>query len=348
MNPHGRTFAVIELAILFSLWTLTVWGAWQWSGVSVWTFAGILGLGGTVLCSLMIRRPGWKDSGFRLDNFWSALVYVGGIILCVLAAFAVAARIIGLALPPISGKRVVGLLASGVLQQAFFLGYLFHRWSLIFRRPSHAVLASAASFAAIHLPDSSLVGATAIGGLFLGGLFLKARNVIVLGLAHGIIVLFVVSVLQDGGIIETMQIGPPELAPLAATVGRELRPGDRFGFGPHGIGPGQFGRTLAVSLEPIGGSDLDDRLNREQLNLFFAADGRVFCAITESDFYHYLRPELRERIFVLDARYVWKRKLALNQAFLEDFIYGSGDVPVLGAFREQVLLVSNRRPHGIF
>ena len=346
MNPHGRTFALVELGALFSLWTLTVWGAWQWSGVSVWTFAGILGLGGTVLCSLMIRRPGWKDSGFRLDNFWPALVYVGGIILCLLVAFAVTAGIIGLAFPPLSGKRIVSLLVSGVLQQAFFLGYLFHRWTLIFRKPSHTVLASAASFALIHLPDSSLVAATAIGGIFLGWLFLQAKNVIVLGLAHGFVVLFIISVLQERVIIKTTQIGPAELAPLAATVARELKPGDRIGFGPHGIGAGQFGRTFEV--EPIGASDLDDRLNREQLQLFFAANGRVFCAITESDFYHYLEPELRERMFLLDTRYVWKRKLALNRAFLEDFFYGSDDVPVLGAFRDRVLLVSNRRPHGAF
>jgi hypothetical protein len=341
MTDHPRFFAGIELALIFLLWGLTVWGAWRLSGATLWTAAGIFGLAMIVVVSASMRRPGWKDSGFRLDNFWPALVRVGLTTLCLLVPFAVAVKVIGFTFRPFSDREAISLLAMGVVQQAFFLGYLFQRWNALARNHTAAVILNAFSFAFVHLPHVPLVILTALAGLVFGALFIRAPNIFAIGLGHGVLSLLGGPMLYFVGILETTRIGPAELAPLAAKVTREFHPEDRLGIGPHSIGSAQFGRALALPVEPIGASYADEGHNREQLKLFLTSRKRVFCVMTENDFYRYLDPDLRGRIFLLDSRYILKRKLALNGEFLEAFLNGSGDVPVLGPFRERILLVSN-------
>ncbi len=345
MRDQPRFFAGVELALFFVLWVLTIWGAWKFSGATVWTAGGIFGLTVTILGSALMRRPGWKNSGFRLDNLWPALARAGLITLCLLAPFAAAVKVKGYIFPPLSGGEMIGALALGILQQAFFLGYLFQRWNTLVRSPVLAVILNALSFALVHLPHLPLVALTVLAGLFFGALFVRLPNVFAIGLAHGVLSLFGGPMLYFVAVLQTTQIGPAELAPLATTLARELQPGDRIGIGPHGVGPNQFGRKFEVPIEPIGAGYEVDRVNREQLRLFFTAKARVFCAITEDDFHRYLEPQLRERLPILAERFVLRRKFSLNAEFWNALIYGNGDVPVLGAFRERVLLVSNRPSH---
>lgn len=344
MKSTARLFAALELSLLFLLWVLTIWVAWKFSGASVWTAAGILAMALTVLCSIAVRRPGWRASGFRLDNFWPALMRVGLVTLGVVILFAAGGRLAGLSLSPLSGTTVVRFLVSGLLQQAFFLGYLFHRWDALFQNPWAAVAANALSFAFIHLPQPWLVMITAAGGFFFSAFFVRVRNVFILGLAHGVLFLFTASWLYHAGLIASARVGPAPLAPLSETIARALAPGDRIGICSRILVPRQFGRTFDRPIEQIGHRvDANNSSLQDSVRLFLTGKERVFCIITERDFNRYAPPELRKRLFILGERYTWKHRLVVgNREFAMDFFYGQGDAPIIAAFRDRVLLVSNK------
>ena len=342
MKTSGRLFAGAELTLLFSLWFATVWAAWQWTGASVWTGCGFVALAGTVVASVAIRRPNWRVSGFRLDNLRPALMEVGVVCCAILSIFFLLIWRQGISFEPASNGRAMELVVAGVLQQAFFLGYLFQRWNALLLNPGAAVVANAFSFALIHLPHLFLVGFTALGGLLLGVLFLHTRNVFAVGLAHGLLSALLMPTLRSAGVLVTAQIGPAELSPLTAEVARQVRPGDRIGIGPHGILLQQLGSQLTVSVENLGDPSAADGLNRDAVRAFLKSEARVFCLLSGEDFERYLGAGSGGRFFVLDQRYVWKRQFNLNRKLMEEFFMGSGDIPLLAAFRQRVLLLSNR------
>jgi len=342
VKTSGRLFAGAELTLLFSLWFATVWVAWQWTGASVWTGCGFVALAGTVVASAAIRRPDWRGSGFRLDNLRPALVEVGAVCCAILSIFFLLIWRQGISFESASNGRAIELVAAGVLQQAFFLGYLFQRWNALLLNPGAAVIANALSFALIHLPHLFLVGFTALGGLLLGVLFLHTRNVFALGLAHGLLSALMMPTLRSAGVLFTAQIGPAELSPLAAEVARQVRPGDRIGIGPHGVSLQQLGIGLTARIENLGDPSAADDLNRDAVLSFLESKARVFCLLSGEDFERYLGPGSGGRFFVLDQRYVWKRQFNFNSKLMEELFLGSGDVPLLAAFRHRVLLLSNR------
>ncbi|MGH7844932.1 MAG: lysostaphin resistance A-like protein, partial [Candidatus Binatia bacterium] len=205
-----------------------------------------------------------------------------------------------------------------------------------------AVVANALAFGLIHLPHVFLTVLTFFGGLFLGALFLRARNILALGLAHGVLSVLLVPTLRFMGAMETTQIGPPELSPLAAEVARQLQPADRIGIGPHGISPIQIGQTFTLRIERIGDAAASDEVNRDQLLSFLQDRRRVFCFLLEEDFERYVKPFSNRQGFLLGQRYIWRRQFNFDRAFFQDVLGGSGDIPVLAALRRRVFLLSNR------
>jgi membrane protease YdiL (CAAX protease family) len=340
MNRH-QIDAAREITVLFGLWTLTVWGAWRWTGASDWTAVGFTALVVAVLRFLFIRRLDLKISGFRLDNLGRALMVVAvvtGLLLSI--CFTVSPSAPSLA-HPISASLALQMIASGILQQAFFLGYLLQRWSVVIQNPLLAVLFNALFFAYVHLPNPSLVLVTAFAGLFFGLLFLKAPNVLAIGLAHGMLSLLAGPLLESWGALETRRIGPAELRPFAEQIAAEWRPGGRVGIGPHTVGAEQFGRRLQAPVEFIGASDADDRFNRQRFGEFLRSKQRVFCVLTEDDYRRYVDPGLRRELTVLGERFILRRDFLRDNGVVRKF-FADGDMPVLAAFRERVLLIANR------
>jgi hypothetical protein len=333
-------FAGLELIGLFLLWFATVWGAWQYSGVSMWTVSGLAGIAATVFVSTLIRRPGWKESGFRLDNFWPALFRAGLISLCILLIFAAGIKMAGLSFSSLPAKRITEILLSGVVQQAYFLGYLFPRWNTFLGNPVGAAWANAVSFALIHLPDPSLVALTAFGGVFLNALFLRLRNVLVLGLIHGIFAVFMLSALYNAGIIGSARIGPASLGTFSLILDREWKSGEPVGICSNGFSSRDLGRHVEYPIELIHQKQMDER---ESLRLFLASNGRIFCVITENDFYRYVDFDLQKQLFVLGSRYAWRHKINLDRELVGRLLHGNGDIPIAAVFRVRVLLVSNKR-----
>jgi hypothetical protein len=331
-----------ELAILFGLWNLTVWGAWSWTGASIWTAAGFIAFVAALARFLSAHRSEAKHSGIRFDNLGRSLAIAAvpaGLLLAICFAAAPPAMS---ETQPISAGRAIQTLASGVAQQAFFLGYLLQRWIAFTANPLAAVFANALSFAFVHLPNVSLVVLTALSGLFFGLLFLRAPNVFAIGLAHGVLSLLGGPLLQSSGLLETKRIGPAELAPLAQIIAAEWRPGDRIGLGPHAVAAAQLGRSFEAAVEPIGSAGANEAFNRQRLAAFFQSSGRAFCVLVEKDFRRYLEPEAGSKLSVLGERFVVRRKFTFDNDLVRGFFLGNGDLPLLGAFRQRVLLVSNR------
>ncbi len=343
MDKH-RLDAAKELGVLFGLWTFTVWGAWRWTGASVLTAAGFAALVVAVLRFLLIRRIDLKRSGFRVDNLARALMVVAvvtGLLFAICFAVSPSAAIIA---PPFSASLALQMIASGILQQAFFLGYLLQRWSVLIQNPLLAVFLNALLFAYGHLPNLSLVLVTALAGLFFGLLFLKAPNVLAIGLAHGMLSLLAGPLLESWGALETRRIGPAELAPFAEQIAAGWRPGARVGIGPHAVGAEQFGRRFRVPIEFIGAGGAQDEVNRERLSVFLQSKEPVFCVLTDEDYRHYIDAGLRRQLNVLGERFILRRDFVRDRGLVRKFVFGDGDMPLLAVFRERVLLISNQPP----
>lgn len=349
MNQHPKIFAALELSALSFFWILAVWGNVFFHGASAWSGVGILGIVSIVIGSVWIRRPGWKNSGFRFDHFLPALGWAFGVTLAIVFLFVLFSKMTGLSFHPVSRPaavltQVTSYLVWGVLQESFFLGFLFHRWNALCENAEAAIVANALSFAFIHLPDPLFVTIAGVGGLLFTALFFRLRNVFAIGLAHGVLALFVISLFRSGGIIQSMGIGPAQLAPIARTIEREIKSGDRVGMGTHSIVPAQFGTfSHRHPIEKIVGRwDVDnDRLNRGYLDAFLKDSHRVFSVMTEKDFEHLVNLELQKQLFILDAQYIWKRKIKVSDLFQKMPQAENKDWP-LRVFRDRVLLVSNQ------
>lgn len=341
-NPQRRFYTALELLVVFGLWFVNVWGVWRVTGASLWTAAGFVCLAAIVGLSIKLSRPDWESAGFRLDNLGAALRYVCLPVVLFAGLFLATTQLMGMPFQLPAAPNAIQTVVFGVVQQAFFLGYLWQRWSIVMGNPIGAVVANAFSFALVHLPHLPLVALTALGGLFLGALFVRTRSILAVGLAHGFLSALTVPTLRFAGTLDTTQIGPPELSPLAVEIARQLRPGDRIGIGPRGISPIQIGQTFIVRIERIGDATASDEINRDQLHAFLHAGGRVFCLLSEEDFRRYVKPSLSRPVFLLGERYVWRKKYSLDSAFFQDLFTGSGDIPILAAVRQRVFLLSNR------
>ncbi|MGH7834064.1 MAG: lysostaphin resistance A-like protein [Candidatus Binatia bacterium] len=335
-----------ELGVLFGLWNLTVWGAWSWTGASIWAAAGLTAFVAALCRFVSAHRSELKSAGLRFDNFGRSLVISAVPVGVLLLISFIAAPTVTSETQPMSANRAIQTLASGVAQQAFFLGYLFQRWTVLMGNPLAAVCANALSFSFVHLPNLSLVVVTALSGLFFGLLFLRAPNVFAIGVAHGVLSLLGGPLLQSSGLLETKRIGPAELAPLAQVIAAEWSPGDRIGLGPHAVAAALLGRGFETSVEPIGSAGANEAFNRDRLAAFLKSNGRVFCVLTERDFRSYIDSEVGRKLLVLGERFIVRRKFTFDRDLGREFFLGNGDLPVLGALRERVLLVSNRPREG--
>jgi uncharacterized membrane protein len=73
---NQRIYAAAEVAVLAVLLAASLWGQIHigivgWVIVAAWLFILILPI------SALLRKHDWKESGIRLDNFLSGLVFVG-------------------------------------------------------------------------------------------------------------------------------------------------------------------------------------------------------------------------------------------------------------------------------
>ena len=344
-HSNARLAAGLELTALFSAWTLTFGYLWPRTGASAWTIAGIAVLQCVFWSSVLIRRPSLKSWGVRFDNLWPAFRSAGAAIIIVLVAFRfVASQFMGVPHDRLPLIEIIRQLSDGIWQQALFSGYLLQRWLVVVQRPWIAVVLNAAVFAFVHLPELQLVTVAGVGGLFLGGLFVKWPNIFLVGIIHGLFVMTVFPSLKAIGFQNRSSIAQPALAAFGDKIQRDWRPGDRVGLGPRYLSRYDFGQKFESAIVRVGFRTKDDKANRERLKDFLTSEGRAFLAISTRDYEQYIDKELTQRLVVLDKRLVWTRESPFGRVFLQKLFGAMGDYPVIGAFRDEILLISNEGP----
>lgn len=340
MNPgddssskRQRIAAAGELCLLTLSFWATIWGT-SFGGVAVWNVAAGCAFFLIIGASVILRRPGWKASGFRIDNIRPALLRVGAITFCVVGLLILGFRIVGVPFYWPSTKTLVDRLLFGISQQALLLGYLLPRWLVLLRRPLLAAVANSIWFGLVHFPDGTLVLIAALGGFCFQWLFLRTRNVFAIGLAHGVLSFVALPLLLSIGAMRTARIGPPSLSAFAAAISRESAPGDRIGNCSGMLASDSFGPRFDRKVEEVIDGESGEPSMRESLSGFLTSNERVFCVITERELYRLADPELRRKIYLLNDRFLWRN-------WKNGPYFWSAD-GFLGMFRERVLLISNK------
>ncbi len=328
-----RIWTIFELVLLSFLFIVVIWGT-SYRGVTAWNVAAAIAFFMTIGVSAYLRRPGWKSSGFRVDNLGPALRQMGLVTLTAMLVIAIAYGISGVPLPTIPSGRLFDRLLFGVFQQALILGYLLRLWQAILPNVFLAACANAFWFGLVHLPDVTLVYLAGVGEMFFSWLFFRARNVFVIGLVHGVLSLGILPLLSNSGAMFSGRIGPPELAQIARTMATRSGNADRFAICSLVLAPTQFGPGFNRKLERILRGVQSDTSVRNTLKRFLAAEERVFCVITERELGRFVDPLIRANLAVLAERYIWRDLRNRPHLYDRD--------PILGIFRDRVFLMSNK------
>lgn len=167
-----------------------------------------------VLLSHAGRRETPAALGFRTTNFGRCVVAFGPVVLAVAAVIVAEGRAHGAfahgwprgVTVPRALAVLAGYCAWGLVQQWALCGYFFNRLDYAFGGVRGgtwlAALAAGACFAGAHLPNAYLVGPTFVLGVLCALGYHKYRNLVFLGVAHGVLgallVLLVASTLPQG------------------------------------------------------------------------------------------------------------------------------------------------------
>jgi hypothetical protein len=327
-----RFFSGVEILFLSATFCLALWGP-VYDGVTVWTIGASGLFFTTIVCSAIARRRSFGSSGFRYDNFWPAVIQVsfhGGWLGIVII---ITGNCTGMTSESLSIAKGLSTIGFGIFQQSLFLGHFFHLWNDWIRNKTAAAIANSLCFGLAHLPDLGLAGFAFLGELYFSWLFCRVPNVWALGLAHGVMALFVIPLLLQAGIVRNTRIGPPALAAFAARISDADASGaDRIGLCSKAIAMDQLGGSRVLH-RVLRGKNTEQEI-RESLQLFLTKEGHGLCVITEREFYRYLEASTREKLFIIEDRFIW-RNARYSSA---DFDRGA----ILGVFRDRALLVSNR------
>jgi hypothetical protein len=328
-----RIFAFMEISWLSFLFWLALWGL-PATGVGSWNIAASLLFFCTIALSAAWRKPGLKTSGFRTDNLLPALKNIGSLSACVVIFIVLTSDRVGFDFLWTSPARLLQHIGFGIFQQCLMLGYLFHRWTALLRSSLAAAVANSIWFAWIHLPDVALAGVAGAGELCFTWLFLQARNVMVIGTAHGVLSLALLPLMLDSEIMKTSRIGPPELAAFADKVGLVTGDDLRVAVCSKVIVPSQLGQPLSARAVRIMRGKRSDAAIGKLMSEFLSQEATAVCITTEREFYRYLDSVTRERLHIIAQRYMWRNAKNSPHFYERD--------PVLGIFRDRALLVSNR------
>ena len=330
---NQRIYAAAELAALALLFAASVWGQIHvgvvgWVIVAAWLFVLILPI------SALLRKHDWKESGFRLDNFISGLVFAGVIVVVSVAVLLGIAARAAVPIPRPSAGSTFRSVSWGLVQEALLLGYFFQRWRALLQNPWLAAGANSLVFGLFHAPDIALVAVASFGSFFFHWLFFRHPNVFLIGIAHGVLSIVALPLMIGSGVMATGRIGPPELAPLAQRVAHEWRDGDRLGICSRVLFEDQLRAPFAKGIERVLRGKREPVAIQEALSRYFASDRRVFCLITERELSRYRTVAIDQNAKVLQDRFIWRRWLNRPHLHKDDLL--------LGLFRDRVLLLSNK------
>ena len=186
-----------------------IWG-WGSAFMGAFTLCAVLYFSIGLACHLRARE-GPADLGIRIDNLGAAArdaflaTMAIGLLLAGAGALAGSLDFPPLRLWPSTLRDGV---IWGLMQQYGLLCIFFRRFSELFPRDSDApVWAASAVFALLHLPNPFLTVATLGAGAISCWLYRRRRNLLVLGVMHGVVSFLIVHSLTSA-ITMGMRVGP--------------------------------------------------------------------------------------------------------------------------------------------
>lgn len=140
------------------------------------------------LAVVLARRPSLDDLGISRRGLARSLWILPAAILFAIASLLLA-RKIGTLHPLFKGdfKHVAGYILWTIYQQFLLNDYFMPRLTRLLANENAAVGLAAVLFAAAHMPNLPLTGATLLWGAISCALFWRYRNLYALGLAQGVL-----------------------------------------------------------------------------------------------------------------------------------------------------------------
>ncbi len=200
--------AGVEVAAMFALIMLFIWKLRL-----LWPLAWVPALG-LIMLSNAQRGENLEVLGLRWCNFRSGLrpglIAVAAIVAIALGAAAAAGTLRPVTAGP--GLAGIGLYCLwGLLQQYILNGFFLNRLREMIHVRHAATTLAAALFSLAHLPNPLLMAVTLFGGLLAAEFYVRYRNLLFLGVAHGIVGSMVYLVFPDS-ISHHLRVGPGYIA----------------------------------------------------------------------------------------------------------------------------------------
>lgn len=199
--------ALVELACMILAVELIEWAV-PLAGNNAKAYGG-LALVIALLMAVCFLRDGLgpKRLGIRMDNFLPAL----GDLLPFLMVFVLAMVSIGLVFGSIRlGDRFWSMLAVvppwALLQQYMLLAFANHRFRVLFGGGESATIATAALFAALHLPNPALTVVCGLGGYIWASEYAIRPNLFANALTHTVASAFLANTLPHS-LLRNMVVG---------------------------------------------------------------------------------------------------------------------------------------------
>jgi hypothetical protein len=205
--PISRRQAILELAFMVSCVEAIMWIVPLVPDQRT-AYKGLALMIVVLLVTCLVRDlVGARRLGFRLDNFPRVLARL----MLPLAAFVLITVAVGFAAGTLRfGARFYSMLTFvppwALLQQYMLLGFSNHRLRLIVGQGRASVVATAALFSLLHLPNPALTVACAAGGYIWAREYEREPNLFATAITHGVASAFLANTLP-GWLLKNMVVG---------------------------------------------------------------------------------------------------------------------------------------------
>ncbi|MEA3306097.1 MAG: hypothetical protein U9R52_04710, partial [Candidatus Omnitrophota bacterium] len=131
----------------------------------------------------------------------------------------------------------------------------------------------------------------------------------------------------------------------AGRIKAEIKEGDRIGIGSHGIIPEKLQVFFEIPVENVkvrySSGDVPDLGSVSGLRQFLDSGDRVFCVIKRRDYENFLSESAKEKLYILDRYFVWKRRVRLDNELKKSF-RKKGIARLIKVLQNEIYVISNK------
>jgi hypothetical protein len=324
----------VELVLILFLYFHTFWHLIYFERSSALVFFSFFALAILIPYSIIRHWEGWRRFGIRLDNLLASLRALILPFLAVVTGSLAIGWLRGWTPRTPDFGDIVPFILWGTFQQWLIQGYFFLRYESIFQNKRLAVTLTAFTFGLFHVPNLGLVTATFLGGLYLSYFFSKWRNLIALGIFHGLVSLTFVTVLKPAGVMPEYRVGPDSLGPIRQIIRRKTAEKFQIGvFVPSQV-PGSFKNYFDGQVQAIN--------SNTELKAFLAQLSPVFAVMSENDFTSFQASSPDTKAHLVKSSLIWRRKFPNHKQETLRCILTLNFGRLHQLYRTEMVLISNR------